>query len=200
MVLNPLVFLVKQENSQDALPLLLFKVHENECFFSFLQFIYSMQRFVLLLSLGLLLLTACQNTPKSASEPAPGAETAAPQVAPVAEETINQTLSQVNSSKDLVLSIRKELDALPASIKNKNKEAIGLMYNDLEGLLEKEAMMSSELQRASSGGKSEGGDTESVPTVTLDPATVKDYSESIERYNQLLKEMQEKAKAMKGGN
>jgi hypothetical protein len=100
----------------------------------------------------------------------------------------------------MVLSIRKTLDELPASVKNKNREAIGLMYNDLEGLLEKEAMMSSELQRASSGGKSEGGDTESVPTATLDPSTVKDYSESIERYNQLLKEMQEKAKALKGGN
>jgi hypothetical protein len=159
-----------------------------------------MQRFFLLLSVGLFLLTACQNTPKSASESAPATEMAAPQVAPISEETIKQTLTQVNSSKDMVLSIRKTLDELPASVKNKNREAIGLMYNDLEGLLEKEAMMSSELQRASSGGKSEGGDTESVPTATLDPSTVKDYSESIERYNQLLKEMQEKAKALKGGN
>lgn len=164
-----------------------------------------MYRFLSALGFGILILASCQNTPKTAADTPPAAETPAvetpaPQETPLTPEFVKETLSKLTSGHEQALSLRNQLDQLSASLKGKNKEAINALYNDLEGILVKEGVMIGDLKRAANGGEQASNATEDVPGNPVDHNAVKDYSESVERYNQLLRDMQQKIEAMKGGN
>jgi hypothetical protein len=164
----------------------------------------NMQKFVLIFTIGFLALNACQNTPKTASETATtntqATETPAAESAPASPEALQQALTAANSSRELALSLRNQLDQLPAGVKSKNKALIDGFYNDIEGLMGKGSYMIGDMQRTSAGTGQEATATEDVPSSPVTQSVVKDYSESVERYNQVLRDMQQKIEALKSGN
>ncbi|HLP96550.1 MAG TPA: hypothetical protein VK168_21055 [Saprospiraceae bacterium] len=158
-----------------------------------------MQKIFFLLVLAVIWVS-CQNTPKAASEPQTPAisNSAVPTPVSAAPEAIQNTLTSVSSAREAMLSMRQKIDGLPDKVKAKHKAEIDAMYNDLEGIIEKSGFMMSELQSGSA--KQEGSASEDVaaPKV-VDEATVNDFKSNMEAYNQYLKEMEEKIKAMGGG-
>jgi uncharacterized phage infection (PIP) family protein YhgE len=161
-----------------------------------------MYRILLALGFGTLMLASCQNTPKTAADTpsATEAPAAQPQEAPVSKELVQQTLVKLNSGREQALALRNQIDQLSAGVKAKNKEAIAAFYNDLEGIMVKEGKMIGDLVAASKEGEQAANATEDVPGDPVNQNTVKDYSESVDRYNQLLEDMKQKIEALKGGN
>lgn len=139
---------------------------------------------------------ACQNTPKSAAEaPQPaGTESSA------SPEALQAAITVAASSRELALSLRDQLDKLPEPVKSKNKDQIAAFYGELEGMVEKEGMMMGEMKATVTPAEKVLGASEDVPSNPINPSVLKDYSESIERYNKTMQEMQEKIKAMNSGN
>ncbi|MCC7465268.1 MAG: hypothetical protein IT261_03310 [Saprospiraceae bacterium] len=159
-----------------------------------------MYRFLLSLGFATLMLASCQNTPKTAADATTATETAAPEQAPVSMELVEQTVVKLNSGREQALDLRNQVDQLAAGVKAKNKEAIDAIYNDLEGIMAKEGKMIGDLRALANGGEQAANASEDVSSTPVDQNTVKDYSESVDRYNLLLQEVQKKIDALKGGN
>ena len=131
----------------------------------------------------LLLITACQNTPKSASDaPVPVAETpAAPAV--VTSEEMQQVSTSLSSGVSKMEDLRKQVDALPAAVKKEKAAEIENFYSELEGMIEKQTMMLNTIKSASEQeGKNASNSQDSEGAAGLNPAEFMDFKESAARY------------------
>ena len=137
-----------------------------------------------------LLITACQNTPKSASD-APVPETpAAPAV--ITSEEMQQVSTSLSSGISKMEDLRKKVDALPATVRKEKATEIEVFYAELEGMIEKQTIMINTIKSASvQPDKHESASQESEGAAGLNPADFMDYKESAARYAKSAQEIEE---------
>ena len=97
-----------------------------------------------------LFFAACQNTPKTASETPAAGTTAVPAPPALASpEQVQQASSSLATGVKMAEELRAQMDALPAKIKKEKAKEIAGIYATLEGLMEKQTMMLTEIKAAS---------------------------------------------------
>ena len=144
-----------------------------------------MNKLIFSLLLGLLF-TSCQNTPKTAADDpkVPATELVAPAASiEVTPEAIQEVSSNLASNVKMMESLRKEVDALPAKVKKEKSAEIEGMYATLDGMIEKQNGMLSEIKTpttASAPNDMQGSKGVAGPNA----AELKDYIESAARYAQ----------------
>ena len=157
-----------------------------------------MNKFVCTLLLALLF-SACQDTPKSASEPP--AETtnipAAPAMA--APEDLERAASTLASNVQRMEDLRKQADAVPDKIRKANTTVMDEMYAALEGMIEKQTQMINDIKGTANPAE-KSSDAQETGSTTVDVNTLKDYTESAERYAQEAKIIEESLAKMAAGN
>lgn len=137
------------------------------------------------------LITACQNTPKSASETqTPVPETpAAPLV--VTQEEMQNVSSSLSSGVSKMEDLRKQVDALPASVKKEKATEIAVFYSDLEGMIEKQTMMLNNLKSATEKPEQyESATRDAEGSTGMSSAELMDYKESAVRYAKSAQEIE----------
>ena len=148
-----------------------------------------MNKLVFALLIGLLF-SACQNTPKVASETSstkPGAP-AAP--APATAEEIQETIINLTTGITMMEGLRKQVDALPAKEKKEKATEVAGIYNDLEGMIEKQMKMLNDLKAANDPASQSASTQESGAPEGVNAALLLDYSESAARYAKAAQDMQ----------
>lgn len=155
-----------------------------------------MKKIAFSLLLGLVLFS-CQNTPKTAENPANTAETTAATAQATPEGLQNASTSLAENVKNME-DMRKQVDALPANIKKDKAAEIQAIYANLEGMIEKQTGMMNEINSAiAPDSKYSGASQESAAPAGLSAAQIKDYTESAARYAQETQAMQEALAKMK---
>lgn len=149
-----------------------------------------------------LLLSACQNTPKSAADTplvSPDnkskADIPATQAAPdlVASATVQSIAATFDQAIKTAENLRKQVDALPANVRKEKAADIESMYATLEGLIEKQKGMLNELKtfQKPENAAQEGG-------AGISTSQLKEYSESAARYAQDAQAIQDAVKKLGG--
>lgn len=132
-----------------------------------------------------LLIAACKDTPKTLpQEPAPSpAPAEAPQVQAAKAEDLKVAAVNLNTGIKTAEDLRKKVDQLPDKIRKAKRSEIDDYYATLEGLIEKQTMMLNEINGTTSP-TTEQSDAGAVVNrnKVVDEATLKDYTESVERY------------------
>jgi hypothetical protein len=157
-----------------------------------------MKQVTLLLLLGLLA-TACQNTPKNASEYAQPEQAGPP---PASLEEVQQTAASLSSSIQTLENLRKEVDALPEKVRAAKKAEIETYYSTIEGMLEKQTRMLREMQAATAAPSDKGAAAAQDMDVPAGPPSVdlvNDCKASVERYAKEAQAIQETVKQWAGG-
>ncbi|MFN0213582.1 MAG: hypothetical protein ACKVT2_04950 [Saprospiraceae bacterium] len=144
-----------------------------------------MNKLVFSLLIGLLF-TACQNTPKTASEAPTTADPSAlvpeaPEV--VTPESVQGATTTLTEGVKMMEELRKQVDALPAKVKKEKADEIAGMYGTLEGMIEKQTGMIEEI-KASSTPTAASATQENGVSALPSPAQMKEYTESAARYAQ----------------
>ena len=150
-----------------------------------------MNKLVFALLLGLLI-TACQNTPKTAetAAPAPDAAPAAP--AAPAPEKVAEAATNLSSNVKMMEDLHKQVDALPANVKKQKAAEIDAINADLEGMMEKQNAMLAEIKAAAAGAAAATAGTQESESTQITTATLSEYSESAQRYAKEAQAIQEK--------
>lgn len=148
-----------------------------------------MNKIVFALLVGMFF-SACQNTPKNASENTTVAPNTPALPAPATAEDMQEAVINITTGVTMMENLRKQVDALPAKVKKEKATEIDGLYNDLEGMIAKQSKMLNDLKStmdpASQGGSTqEGGAPEGI-----NAAMLQDYSESAARYAKAAQEMQ----------
>ena len=141
-----------------------------------------MNKLVFSLLLGLLF-TACQNTPKSASDAPITAPTTAVAPEVVTPEAVQDASTTLTEAVKMMEALRKQVDALPAKVKKEKADEIAGMYSTLEGMIEKQTGMINEI-KASGTPTTASTSQENGVSALPSPAQMKEYTESAERYAQ----------------
>lgn len=141
-----------------------------------------MNKFVFPLLLSLFFI-ACQNTPKSASENMPAAPAAPAAPTPAAPEEIQKASGGLTSGIQKMEDLRKQVDALPTSVRKAKVAEIDAIYSTLEGMIEKQTGMLNEIKAADVAASDPKASSQEVSTTTvLTPTQLQDYNESVARY------------------
>ena len=160
-----------------------------------------MKKIAILFGLALLM-AACKDTPKQASQdtvstPAPAAAPQAPAAKPeeIQEAAVNLTTG-IKTAEDL----RKKVDALPENVRKAKKAEIEGYYSTLEGLIEKQTMMLNEIKGTDNpqAQQSDAGASAAPQSGPIDEVTLKDYNESVSRYAKDAQQIQEAIDKMSG--
>lgn len=138
-----------------------------------------------------LLLSACQNTPKNASENTATAPAAAAEPAPPSPEGMQEATAKLTTGVKMMEDLRKQVDALPDKVKKEKAAEIAGYYSSLEGMIEKQTGMLNEIKAASPAPSGAATTQESVVPSSLNAAQLQDYNESAARYAQEAQAMQE---------
>jgi len=157
-----------------------------------------MNKFVCTLLLAVLF-SACQDTPKSASETP--AETTNVPAAPAmaAPEDLERAASTLASNVQNMEDLRKQVDAVPDKIRKANAAVVNEMYAGLEGMIEKQTQMINDI-KGTANPTEKSSDSQESGSTTVDVNTLKDYTESAERYAKEAKMMQETLAKLASGN
>jgi hypothetical protein len=157
-----------------------------------------MNKFVCMLLLGLLF-SACQDTPKSASEAPTGATNVPAAPATAAPEDLERAATTLSTNVQRMEDLRKQVDAVPDKIRKANTAVIDEMYAGLEGMIEKQTQMINDI-KGTANPMEKSSDSQESGTTTVDVNTLKDYTESAERYAKEAKMMEETLAKMVAGN
>jgi len=157
-----------------------------------------MNKLVFSLLLGMLM-TACQNTPKTAADGPKAAPTeiAAPAASvKVTPETIQEVSSNLAANVAMMEALRKEVDAIPSKVKKEKSAEIEGMQATLEGMIEKQTGMLNELKASTTttgtANDMQGGGAAAGPSA----AQMQDYIESVARYAQEAQTIKEAVQKM----
>lgn len=156
-----------------------------------------MNKLIFSLLLGLLF-TACQNTPKSAGD-SPMADPASSKTpeAPlkITPELVQEVSDNLASGVRKMEELRKQVDALPAQVRKEKSADIDIMYATLEGMIEKQTGMLNEI-KVSSAPTAANATQESGGAAGPSADQLKDYIESITRYAEEAKGIQDAVQKM----
>jgi len=156
-----------------------------------------MNKLVFSFLLGLLI-TACQDTPKTESSSfsgAPAATTPPPAAAEVTPESVTEVSEKLATAVKMMEDLRKQVDALPAKVKKEKSSEIEGMQATLEGMIEKQTGMLNEL-KTSATTTGPANDMQGGGAAGPSPAQLQDYIESAARYAQEAQNIKEAVQKM----
>lgn len=157
-----------------------------------------MNKFVCTLLLALLF-SACQNTPKSASEASTGATNVPTAPAMAAPEDLERAAATLTTNVQRMEDLRKQVDGVPDKIRKANAAVVNEMYAGLEGMIEKQTQMINDI-KGTANPMEKSSDSQESGMTTVDINTLKDYTESAERYAKEAKMIEETLAKMAAGN
>ncbi|MFN0175556.1 MAG: hypothetical protein ACKVU0_12975 [Saprospiraceae bacterium] len=156
-----------------------------------------MNKLVFPLLLGLLI-TACQDTPKTEPSSFSAAPEATPPPAPakVTPESVTEVSEKLAAAVKMMEGLRKQVDALPAKVKKEKSAEIEIMQATLEGMIEKQTGMLNELKTSTTTTSSSNDIQGSGGTAGPSAAQMQDYIESVARYAQEAQNIKEAVQKM----